>query len=129
MDIWIDAFIGILIVIITVIPFFWKGKKSKYILIAIGIFCIGLYVWQGFSKYKKDKGLDSLKEKNLIHQQEIINSQDTMNKKLDKLLEVGAISKKASEEIKNIFYEAIFSASKSESVVEDELISSNIEKR
>jgi len=60
---YLDAFIGILIIFITITPFIWDGKKRNIILIVSALVCIGLYLFQGFSKYEEAKEFDKMKEK------------------------------------------------------------------
>src|SRR3972149_1653339 len=62
---YLDAFIGILIIFITITPFIWDGKKRNIILIVSELVCIGLYLFQGFSKYEEAKEFDKMNEKSL----------------------------------------------------------------
>jgi len=63
MIIWLDASIGIFIIFITITPFIWDGKKRNIILIISALICIGLYLFQGFSKYKEVEEFGKMKTK------------------------------------------------------------------
>ncbi|HAK89304.1 MAG: hypothetical protein A2077_00010 [Nitrospirae bacterium GWC2_46_6] len=136
---WLDALIGILILSITLTPFIWKGKKRNYILIFSAVLCIGLYTFQGFLKYEKDKEFERLREEGQKHREKIIKQQEELSKsqqtmiekqtvfetKLNKLVEVGMISKETAKEIRTIYHETVFTNAKTTSTVEDKLIQSN----
>ena len=135
---WLEVLIGILIISMTIMSVL-KKKKIKNILFITGLLCSGLYIYQGVLKYEKDKEFEIVRRENQKNQEKIIKQQEELNKsqqimiekqsvfetKLNKLVEVGVISKETAKEIKNIYYETVFTNAKTTSTVEDKLIPSN----
>ena len=133
MTILVDAVIGILIIFITVIPFVWKGKVSKYVLIASAIICISLYIFQGYSKNQE---FERVKEENIVFQEdlnkqqkEIMQTQRVMIEKQDMFLSLlnkqqkdGTISKDEARKMANIYNETVSTTAKSSSEVEDRFL-------
>lgn len=129
----VDVSIGILIIFITVMPFVWKGTKSKYVLISLAIICIALFIFQGYSKYYESK---KIKTENLAFREElnkqqrdiiqtqrmVIEKQDIFQALLHKLQEGGTISKDAARRMRNIYDETLSVTGKSFSKVEDRFL-------
>jgi len=133
LTILVDAVIGILIIFITVIPFVWKGKGSKYVLIASAIICISLYIFQGYSKNQE---FERVKKENIVFQEdlnkqqkEIMQTQRVMIEKqnmflslLNKQQKDGTISKDEARKMANIYNETVSITAKASSKVEDKFL-------
>ncbi len=135
----LDILIGILIIFITITPFLWKEKEGKYILIITALLCIGLYIFQGFSKYEKDKEFERLRKEDQMYREKIIGQQAALSRSqqmmiekqnrfeamLKKSVETKVITKATAEKLKNIFYETLSSKVTLKDEVEVKLIPAN----
>lgn len=114
----LDTIIGILIILISVLPFLLVRKNTKYILIPATLLCISLYVFQAYTKYRdfgemkkeKEQFYEDLnkQQQEIMHTQRIvIEKQTTFLSLLNNLQEAEKISADTAIKLKNIYGETV----------------------